>query len=237
MFLYGASGHGKVVLEIAPDIIKQISFFSEHDFGTHTFSHFYCLEDGQNILQFKSDLEAAILAAKKFGINTYSLIFPRNQCNVNYLSVCKDLGITCYRGVEKSFMYTPKSSNFQEYIKKILRFLDSYFNISGYNSYSFGSISHDFPMNLPSSRFLRSFTLFDYLFIYFKKRRIINEMTYAAKNNLVFHLWWHPENFGKYKKYNFRLLSDILTHYIYLNGKYHFTSHNMSSFAKLLHET
>ena len=29
-----------------------------------------------------------------------------------------------------------------------------------------------------------------------KMKRIKAQMTYAAKNDKLFHLWWHPHNFG-----------------------------------------
>ena len=38
----------------APDLIKLISNYDGQEIGTHTFSHYYCLEDGQCLSQFPS---------------------------------------------------------------------------------------------------------------------------------------------------------------------------------------
>ena len=56
-------------------------------------------------------------------------------------------------------------------------------------------------------------------------------MTHAAKNNLMYHLWWHPHNFGVDQDENFKFLEEILKHYQYLNKKYNFESITMSNLA------
>ncbi len=57
---------------------------------------------------------------------------------------------------------------------------------------------------------------------------------YAAKNNLVYHLWWHPHNFGVNQAENFNFLEKILEHYLYLNKYYNFKSYTMSQLANAL---
>jgi hypothetical protein len=59
-------------------------------------------------------------------------------------------------------------------------------------------------------------------------------MTYAAKNGLTFHLWWHPHNFGINISENFCFLEKILLHYQQLKEKYGFQSMNMSGLANKL---
>jgi hypothetical protein len=59
-------------------------------------------------------------------------------------------------------------------------------------------------------------------------------MTYAAKNGLTFHLWWHPHNFGINFFENFSLLEKILIHYQQLKEKYDFESLNMRDLANKL---
>ena len=46
---------------------------SKHELGTHTFSHYYCLEEGQTAEQFKADIEAAIKIAAEKGVTLKSL--------------------------------------------------------------------------------------------------------------------------------------------------------------------
>ncbi len=54
-------------------------------------------------------------------------------------------------------------------------------------------------------------------------------MTYAAKNNQVYHLWWHPHNFGNDLENNFKSLEKIIKHYSFLNKMYGFESKNMNN--------
>jgi hypothetical protein len=62
-------------------------------------------------------------------------------------------------------------------------------------------------------------------------------MTYAAKNNLAFHLWWHPHNFGKNISENFSFLEKILLHYQQLHQQYHFESMSMCDLANELNNS
>jgi len=65
-------------------------------------------------------------------------------------------------------------------------------------------------------------------------RRIKQSMTYAAENNQLFHLWWHPHNFGKDIGANMIFLEQILEHYKELNMNYNMQSLSMSEVALLL---
>jgi len=90
----------------APDVIEKIDQYKNQEIGTHTFSHYYCLENGQTKDAFYADIEYAIKTAKyKTDNSIKSLVFPRNQWNEEYLSVLSSLGILCYRGNEKSWIY------------------------------------------------------------------------------------------------------------------------------------
>jgi hypothetical protein len=72
-------------VKLATPIILDIAWRTDHgmcpgqEIGTHTFSHYYCLEPGQQPEQFEDDLKAAIAVSKAKGIDTKSIVFPRNQ--------------------------------------------------------------------------------------------------------------------------------------------------------------
>lgn len=221
----------------APQLIQEIRKYPEHEIGTHTFSHYYCLEEGQTLNAFRADLESAILIAKKFNIQLTSLVFPRNQFNNDYLKVCSDLGIICYRGNENSWIYSAKSGKHETLFRRSIRLLDAFINLSGYNCYSDHYLRSKFPINIPSSRFLRPYNKKMSLLDGLRIHRIKSAMTYAAKNNLTYHLWWHPHNFGNNIEENFNVLEKILTHYRSLNRTYNFQSYTMSTLAnKLINE-
>jgi hypothetical protein len=60
-----------------------------------------------------------------------------------------------------------------------------------------------------------------------KLRRIISEMTAAAENKALYHLWWHPHNFGANTNKNLDMLERILQHYQYLSKNYGMVSLTM----------
>ncbi|MBS1742099.1 MAG: polysaccharide deacetylase family protein [Bacteroidetes bacterium] len=218
----------------APDLIRMIQSTAGQEIGTHTFSHYYCKEEWQTVDDFRDDLAAAISTAQKMGIKITSIIFPRNQFNNDYLAVCKEAGIITYRNNEESWLYNARSGEKETLLRRAIRLMDAYINISGYHCYTEEYLLGKFPVNIPSSRFLRPYmtrlTSLDWL----RLRRIKKSMTYAAKNNLMYHLWWHPHNFGINQLENFAFLEEILVHYRYLHEKYNFTSYTMTELANEL---
>ena len=77
-------------------------------------------------------------------------------------------------------------------------------------------IPADQPMNIPASRFLRPLSgqqVIDKLLLH----RVKEGMLEAAKTNGVFHLWWHPHNFGERTEANLKNLEQILKYYCLLN--------------------
>ncbi len=215
----------------ATDLLREILKYPEQEIGTHTFSHYYCLEPGQTPEAFRDDLNKAIDIAEKQNIRLTSLVFPRNQFNNRYLKVCSDLGIVCYRGNEHSWLYDAKNAASESYFRRALRLMDAYVNISGHNCYSDEYMSSKTPYDIPSSRFLRPFSKRLAALDDLRLKRITSGMSYAAKNNLTYHLWWHPHNFGVDQKENFDFLEKILKYYSKLNKEYNLQSITMTELA------
>lgn len=106
----------------APNLIRQILNHPEHEIGTHTFSHYYCLEEGQNTDNFKADIVNALKIAKnKYNISLTSLVFPRNQFNDDYLKICCEQGIICIRGNEHSWIYAARNRKEENLFRRALR--------------------------------------------------------------------------------------------------------------------
>jgi peptidoglycan/xylan/chitin deacetylase (PgdA/CDA1 family) len=216
----------------APQLIAQIKEHPQHEIGSHTYAHYYCLEDGQTLQSFTADLTTAIEVAKAQDIGITSLVFPRNQFNDEYLKTCAELGITCYRGNEHSWLYNAKSGAQESSVRRAFRLLDAYVNISGHNCYSANYLKSKYPIDIPASRFLRPFSAKLKVFDGLRLRRILTGMTHAAKHNLLYHLWWHPHNFGTQQNENFEFLERILQHYSKLKAQYNFESITMSNLAQ-----
>lgn len=216
----------------ANNLIELIRKYSGHEIATHTFSHYYCLEEGQILEEFRVDLETAIKIAKIKNIEIKSIIFPRNQINSEYLKVCYDLGIKSYRGNENVWFYEEESRSKSRLHKRLFRILDTYFNISGYNCYSQMDYVDGKLLNIPASRFLRPYSRKLRALENIRINRILDSMTHAAKTGKIYHLWWHPHNFGKYTAANIEVLIRILEHYRELHFKYNFESMTMETLSQ-----
>lgn len=226
----------KPYLYFAPEVVSRIVNSSGQELATHTFSHMYCKESGLTLQAFESDINAALEIAKKFNAEIKTIIFPRNQYTNDFLEKCKNLGITNFRGVESSFMYQTESRDKTSYFNKLLRFSDSFLPISGNNTYSLAEIQKrsNIITDIPSSRFLRPYSKNLALFDNLKLNRIKNQMKYAAVNSKLFHLWWHPHNFGNDLNRNLLFLDRILEYYRFLNSTYGMTSLNMAEVGKIV---
>ena len=218
-------------------LIRLIQNTPNQEIGTHTFSHFYCLEEGQNSLAFKEDIAAAIKIASVHGIEIKSIIFPRNQINKAYLKICSEAGISSYRGNPTSWIYKARSTENENLFRRACRLADAYINLSGHNCFSNDHITKEFPVNISGSSFLRPHSDKLKFLDGLRLIRIKTSMTHAAKNNLLYHLWWHPHNFGILQKENFAFLEKILNHYVMLHKKYSFTSYTMTELANALTRT
>lgn len=220
----------------ASSLIDSIIETNKHEIGTHTYSHYYCLEDGQTIDQFEADLIAAIACAAKKGISIKSIVFPRNQVNKAYLKVCSKHGITSFRGIEKHRIYNTEDRNLNKKQSiRALRLIDSYVNITGYNTYPINNLNTIKGItNIPSSSFLRPYSKSLSALEPLKIARVKKAMTHAAKHNELFHLWWHPHNFGKHMDENFKGLEAILKHYKHLNNKFRFKNVTMEELVSLV---
>jgi peptidoglycan/xylan/chitin deacetylase (PgdA/CDA1 family) len=203
---------------------------SPHEMATHTFSHYFCLEEGQSAAEFDADIKAAVKIAKAKNMELCSLVFPRNQINENYLPVLADNGITVYRGNPESWIYKPRKFSAEVPFIRLCRLLDTYFPVSGYNTFSVIK-NAGIPVNVPASRFLKPYNKNLAWLEKLKLKRIMNEMTYAAKNKEFYHLWWHPHNFGVNIGENMENLTTLLKHYQLLHSKYGFASVTMKEAA------
>ncbi|GAB4528315.1 MAG: polysaccharide deacetylase family protein [Pleurocapsa sp.] len=223
-------------LHFCEELIDLIKQYPRQEIGTHTFSHYYCLEPGQTAAEFKVDLEAAIATANRKNIDIKSLVFPRNQYNQAYLEVLKEVGITSYRGNETSQIYNSIDGDGGKLSKRLLRLLDSYLDLSGHNCYSLTQLKAGYPVNIPSSRFLRPYSDKLKHFDSLRLRRITSGIAYAAQHGLVYHLWWHPHNFGTNLDQNLHFLEKILRFYQELEQQNKMRSLTMEQLADICHK-
>lgn len=209
----------------ARSLIRRIVQYPDQEIGSHTFSHYYCLEAGQTLEEFRADLGAAQAAARRLDIELKSLVFPRNQWRHDYLAACAEAGLRAVRGHEQSWIYRP-SAGADAFPKRALRLVDSYVNVSGHHGHRLLRDGTGIT-SVPSSRFLRPYSSSLARFTPLHVRRIRKGMDYAARHGLLFHLWWHPHNFGTYEDENLRMLNSILAHFHALKNEHGMASLSM----------
>ncbi|NVO32115.1 polysaccharide deacetylase family protein [Hymenobacter lapidiphilus] len=217
-------------------LLAQIRATPGQEVATHTFCHYYCLERGQTAESFAADLAAATAVAHEQDITLRSLVFPRNQYNAQYVAICEAQGISSYRGNEKSWIYRERSEEQQSLYKRGVRLLDAYLDLSGPNCHTLADIAQQFPYNIPASRFLRPWSGKLRTLEKLRLRRILRGMEYAARHGQVFHLWWHPHNFGANLTENMTVLRRIAEHYRYLNTRFGLQSQTMADLATELQQ-
>lgn len=216
----------------APSLIRQIAESAHQEIGTHSFSHYYALEPGQNVDMFRQDLRSACAAAEPFGLQLRSLVFPKNQCNEEYLGVCSELGMTSYRGTPSSWAYrATRDATYRAPHKRLTRLLDAYLPLSR-ACYPMPAPSADLPLNIPASRYLRPHSRLLMHLETMRLWRIKRELTAAASTGQIYHLWWHPHDFGADLALNLAFLRKILEHYRQQRDRYGLESLNMSEVAE-----
>jgi peptidoglycan/xylan/chitin deacetylase (PgdA/CDA1 family) len=213
----------------SPELIQSILKTKKQEFASHTYSHFYSLENGQTIDHFKADLEKV----REISSDVKSLVLPRNQFNKNYYSVCKNFNFLTIRTNPSNWYWNAGENNI---LKRIFRLIDTFnlFSNDKCVDLEFFVNQNQHPYFLPSSRFFRSWIPQNRIINYFKLLRIKKEMTYAAMHKKYYHIWWHPENFGNHPKECLQELKAIVLHYLKLQRKYGFKSVTMNEFGEFI---
>ena len=116
-------------------LIRRIRDCPGQEIGTHTFSHYYCLEPGETAddqceATFHADLLAARRAAERLGITPRSLVFPRNQYRPDYLATCRAAGLEVVRGNHPAWWFRAESQRRETLVKRACRLGDDYLPLS-----------------------------------------------------------------------------------------------------------
>ncbi|HEX3596334.1 MAG TPA: polysaccharide deacetylase family protein [Polyangiaceae bacterium] len=215
----------------AAGLLERIAQTPGQEIGTHTFSHYYCLERGQTAEQFEADLAAAARIGERFGTVCNSLVFPRNQYNPSYRDVLRRAGVRAYRSNGPGWAYRPRAGAHDSPLRRIARLADSYAPLFGAGARAPGVFDDGGPIDIPASAFLRPLTPKTFPFRCAQLERIGLGMRRAAECGELFHLWWHPHNFGMYGKQNLEMLDAILQRFDTLRRRYGFMTSTMNEAA------
>jgi peptidoglycan/xylan/chitin deacetylase (PgdA/CDA1 family) len=246
-------------LHFAPSLIEAIRRSPRQELATHTFSHYFCLEPGQTREAFKADLDSALSIARENEVQIQSIVFPRNQHNLDYDDLLINAGIVCYRtrqlaqtnsttevaegtklkpGLRPAAKLLARETRLKRRLRPVAGVLDYYVDLSGSHTVSWDSIRQDnglcnirgsFPIAPYSPRWKR----FEALRI----RRIVECIKRAAVSKEIFHIWWHPHNFGINIDQNIDFLRGVLQAFSRYRDSHGMRSMSMTDVAAAVRES
>lgn len=216
----------------APSLLREIAKTPRQEIATHTFSHYYCLEPGQTPQQFEADLEAAAKIGEDFGDTCKSIVFPRNQLAPEHLDVLKRRGVRAYRSNGTHWAYRAQLE--EPAPRRLFRLADAYVPLSGARANARPSPTPtDTIVDVPASAFLRPYSPKLRHLDPLRRRRLTRAMTTAARSGRLFHLWWHPHNFGRHPRESLAFLDSLLDSFADLRRRYGMESLTMADASRV----
>jgi peptidoglycan/xylan/chitin deacetylase (PgdA/CDA1 family) len=223
-------------LHLARSLVLRIRDTPHQEIATHTFSHYECLAPGDHAHLFAADLDAALAAAAGLDIPIHSIVFPQNQYAAAHLDLCARRGLRVFRGAAPGRLYQPRSRRDDRAWHRLGRLVDAYLpvvRLPGQPDERPSGPSRDASglINVPASRFLRPHEPRLSGLAPLKLRRITGALTAAAERGGLYHLWWHPHNFGVHLAENMTLLESVLACYAALRDRHGMRSATMAEAA------
>jgi len=201
---------------LAASLVELIRSSAGQEVGSHTFSHYYCLESGQDEATFRADLAAAQAIALRRGVELTSLVLPRNQWNPAYAAAVLDLGFRCIRGPQRSWGHRARPDG-HSVLQRGARLAEAYIGFSPPPTTEWGNVLLPSGLcDVPASAFLRPYAPGRKRLEPLRLARLRSGLRDAARHGRIFHLWWHPHNFSQYRSENFAVLEQILDEFDHL---------------------
>jgi hypothetical protein len=211
--------------------IRSILNQTNQELASHTYSHLYCCEDGISPVDFELDCQRMTELGQELNQPFTSIVFPRNQVSEDALATLDQEKYSAYRGNQENKYWKNSRFENESFLKKVMRVLDAYYKVSKTSAYKIGELKKtEALINIPASRFFRPHS--SKLWLEKRKiKRIKKEMLRAAKNETVYHLWWHPHNFTTHLQESLDQIEELLAYQLVLKAKFGLESLNMSEIA------
>jgi peptidoglycan/xylan/chitin deacetylase (PgdA/CDA1 family) len=222
-------------LHYAPSLIAAIRDTPRQEIGTHTFSHYYCQEPGQDREQFRADLASAVTIATQHGVQLRSIVFPRNQYNPEYDDVLWSTGIRCFRGNTPGWMYAATLlKDGKGPLMRGGRLLNAYVPLSGIRTSRWDTIVQPNGLcNLPASLFLKPYSPRLRQLESLRIQRVAGLIRHAATSREIVHLYCHPHNFGGHLAGNMSTLRAVLDTFARYRASHGMQSLSMGGVAEI----
>lgn len=222
-------------VHFAPSLVERIRRTPRQELATHTFSHYYCGEPGASPDTFRADLQAAKRIAEARGVALRSAVFPRNQAGPAYVRVLAEEGLGVYRGNPLGWLWRVEvGAAGRRPLRRVGRFLDAYLPLGGDDTVGWDDLlGEGGAVNVRASRFLRPYDPRLVALEPLRFQRIARGIERAAREGRIYHLWWHPHNFGRHTEPNLAFLRRVLDAYAKARERYGMRSLTMGEAADL----
>jgi peptidoglycan/xylan/chitin deacetylase (PgdA/CDA1 family) len=221
-------------LHLAGSLVRHLAATPGQELASHTFSHFYCLEAGQDEHSLRADLAAARAIAGPVGVPLQSIVLPRNQWNPHYAGAVRDSGFSCYRGPQPSWGHAAQKNDTTSRARRLARLADTYGGVTPPPTTGWDELVDGTGLcNIAASAFLRPYSPKRKALEPLRRARLLAGLRSAARRGRLFHLWWHPHNFARHPAESFELLNVILDEADRLASSDGLTSLSMGDVAAL----
>lgn len=215
-------------IHYAPSLLDAIAACPGQRIGSHSFAHYYSLEQGQTPATFEADLRAAVAIAATRGLTLRSYVWPRHQLRADYLPMLARQGFTVHRGPEPNLLNRPHRGAYSPLPLRAARLANAYLGWTGPNLIRWNALVPEGGLvNVPESCFVRPVQARTPGLEPLRLHRITAAMRRAAASGALVHLWWHPHNFGNDVAANLLALDTLLRVYDELRDRYDFGSYSM----------
>jgi len=222
-------------LHFAASLVDRIRATPRQEIATHTFSHYYCNEPGQDAAAFAADLGAAVSIAALRGVQLRSIVFPRNQHNPDYDALLTGAGLLAYRGLPASWAWRFRTARESAApVRRAARLLDAYIDVGVGKPQSWATVRQPSGLaNVAATTMLRAITRSRDPLQRLRLQRLVHGMTEAARSRQIFHIWWHPHNFGLLPEENLAFVRELLRHFETLRKRFGMRSLAMVDVARM----
>ncbi len=192
-------------LLLFPEVIDKIrNSRAAHEIGAHSYSHIVFTsvsEEHREIID--KDLSRMVTSLKAYGISPDSFVFPRNK--VGHLDLLKSYGFKRYR--DKDPILDHKTSILDKLLNNLIQILPI--------SPQVGKAEYDANglIKIPGGLLFRQthLGLKKNIPISLTTAKAIMGLKSAYKKNGIFHLWFHPFNFGTNTEKHFKAFEKVLS--------------------------
>ncbi len=199
------------------------------EIGSHSFSHFNCLENSSNAVYecFKQDLNAMKQLCCDRNISLRSYVFCRNQYNQEFVNLIANHGLMVYRGnsYNKDCGYTifnKMERRFNAYSPLPIKHIDNVSRISTKDGRCICEHKENVFFMVHDNRLLQ----------HIHEVAIVNQMESAFQKKQDFHLWFHPWNLGRNVNMGIDSLNLIFEKFNAVKSRYGAISCSMGDMAR-----